>query len=239
MTQKLNLILRCCEDDQKAQYRPHWFSKVGCLKNLYATFGGDFVTSGNVILHAIHDGPIGPVYDLLQEYKFTINKFQGRTNESSLVETLGYVSGIQRECGGTFIYFVEDDYIHNPKNGYSGLVEGFGLLKSNSSLSFLSLYDCSDRYTRTDDIDYGRTNVYVGGVSHWRTAESTTCTWAIAQEDYMEFGYNLAMKHRLNDRALFREALTMGKRLITPMPGLSTHCHIPFMSPTINWAMYT
>ena len=132
------------------------------------------------------------------------------------------------------IYFLEDDYLHKYES-YDAIIDGFNLIKNNNNLSFLSLKDHPDRYTRTDDIDYGRTNVYLGNKHHWRTAESTTCTWAISQDDYMEFGFDLAVKHLLNDRAFFREALTMGKRLVTPMPGASTHCHMPFLSPFVDW----
>lgn len=219
---QLALILRCCESDQKAQHRPEWFSKVSCLKNLVRTFARP-----DVILHAIHDGPIGPLYEILVQHDFYIDKINVNSNEKSLVNTLSYASGLPEY---RWIYFVEDDYLHTP-DGFEGLIEGLMLPQS----VFVSLYDHMDRMTRTDDLDYGRTNVYLGEKHHWRTAESTTCTWAISQDDYLESGFELAMKHGLSDRALFREALTMGKRLVTPMPGISTHCHIPFMSPLIDW----
>jgi hypothetical protein len=223
---QLALILRCCESDQKAQHRPEWFSKVSCLKNLVRTFA----KYTSVELHAIHDGPIGPLYDILVQRNFYIDKINVNSNDKSLYNTLTYASGLPDY---RWIYFVEDDYLHTPY-AFQGLIDGLMLSQS----TFITGYDHPDRYTRTDDLDYGRTNVYLGNRHYWRTAESTTCTWAISQDDYLEFGFELAMKHGLNDRAFFREALTMGKRLVTPMPGLSTHCHIPFMSPFVDWEIY-
>lgn len=219
----IDFIYRCCESDTKTQFRPHWFSKKMCLENLVMTFQGQ-----GYKFWAIHDGPIGPLYDMLQEYEFEIIKIEKQSNEYSLVTSL--------ECGAysqnSKIYFVEDDYLHT-KQGNRLLNEGFELL--NNTNTFISLYDHPDRYVRTDDLDFGRTNVFAGKVCHWRTAESTTCTWATTKDAYEEFAYDLAMKHLLNDREFFRSALQMGKKLITPMPGASTHCHIPFLSPIVNW----
>lgn len=227
---KISIIYRCCEIDSKESFRPKWFSKLNCAKNFLK-----FFLNKNIDILCVHDGEIGEIYKLFKENEIYIYKINNNSNLKSLEYCLNLAKDI---VNNDFIYFLEDDYLHRYE-AYDAMVDGFNIIKNNNSIKFLSLQDHMDRYTRTDDLDYGRTNVYVTNTCHWRTAESTTCTWAIAQEDYMEFGYNLAMKHRLNDRALFREALTMGKRLITPMPGFSTHCHLPFLSPTINWAMYT
>ena len=224
----LELIYRCCEDDQKANFRPQWFSKVKALKSLVKAFG----QNEEVNLHAIHDGPIGPLYDLLQEYNFNIDKINVRSNGQSLEASLGYAVGLYKS---ELLYFAEDDYVYTNR-AYQTLIDGYSIhTKKPNEISFISGYDHPDRLTRTDDLDHGRTFVYCGEVCHWRTAESTTCTWTMTQDDFLDFGYKLAIEYGLNDRGMFRAALGMGKRLITPMPGFSTHCHLPFLSPVVDW----
>lgn len=95
-------------------------------------------------------------------------------------------------------------------------------------------YDCSDRYTRDDDICKGQESIYYHKGVHWRTAESTTCTWAVSKE-MKDRVISYSKNHGLSDRNMFRHMYSNGIRLYQPIPGVSTHVHEPFMSPGIDW----
>jgi len=176
---------------------------------------------GKVNWLAVHDGPTGPLYDILVSHNVDIMKINKNSNHDSLITCLNEGKAL-KNCDN--IYFVEDDYLHRA-GALAWLMDGL-------DLSYLvSLYDHPDRYTRTDDLDYLRTEVLVGKVSHWRTAESTTCTWAARKDMFDDKIYDTAIRHALNDRAMFRDLFCQAIRLITPIPGVSTHCHEPFLSP--------
>lgn len=232
---KLHVIYRCCEletgSKPKRPCRPHWFDKEKLLLNLLEEF--KFKQANQICdveFSAIHDGPTGPLYDILNGYKWiNLDKINRNSNEDSLLSSLDFAAGIPDT---DYIYFVEDDYLHRA-GSLNTLLSGF---KYNS---LVTLYDHPDRYIRTDDVDYGRTQLFLdqSNSCYWRTGESTTCTWAITQDLYLSHVYKLAMKHKLNDRELFRELYRERIRLISPMNGFSTHCHEPFLSPNINWAI--
>ena len=233
MSMRLHIIYRCCEletgNKPKRECRPHWFDKEKLLLNLLEEF--KFKQANQICdveFSAIHDGPIGPLYDILNGYKFiNLDKINRNSNEESLLSSLDFAKGIPDT---DYIYFVEDDYLHKP-GSINALFGGF---KYNS---LITLYDHPDRYTRTDDVDYGRTQLFLDNSNncYWRTGESTTCTWAITQDLYLSHVAKVALKHKLNDRELFRELYRERIKLISPMRGFSTHCHEPFLSPLVEW----
>lgn len=234
MVTKLHIIYRCCEletgSKPKRDCRPHWFSKEKCLMNLLDEF--KFKQANNlcdVRFSAIHDGPVGPLYDILNDYNWiNVDKINYSSNEMSLAATLDHAMGIPET---DYIYFVEDDYLHK-----SGAINA--LLKGFEFNSLVTLYDHPDRYTRTDDVDYGRTQVFIDNSNncYWRTAESTTCTWAVTQDLFIYRVHKLANRYLLKDRELFRALYKENTKLLSPMSGFSTHCHEPFLSPFVDWS---
>lgn len=222
----LNVVYRCCEletgSKPKRDCRPFWFSKENCLEILIQEFRKEAVT-----IHAIHDGPKGPLFSILESNDIYIEKINCNSNKESLATTLDYAL----ELDGTHLYLVEDDYLHK-QNSYNVLIDGLKTIGLH-----ITLYDHPDRYTRQDDIDYGKTKLFLGQYCHWRTAESTTCTWATTQDYYRSTLYELAKYYLLEDREFFRKCKEYGVvPLMTPIPGYSTHCHAPFVSHYTNWS---
>ena len=76
------------------------------------------------------------------------------------------------------IYFLEDDYLHT-KNSLNILASGI------QKYNLITGYDHLDRYTRTDDISYQNEIIEFYDTSHWRSVESTTCTWMCTKK-YLE-----------------------------------------------------
>lgn len=229
---KLTVIYRCSEEDSKRQHRPPWFSKWKCLNNFLDIFKyADKILGVNIEIIAVHDGPRGLLHDFLEFNDISIQKINIGSNAGSLDYCLKLATNLDTDI----IYFLEDDYLHVEYSPHI-LLDGFDVAKTLKKSHIVSLYDHADRYHRVDDIDYGQTNVLLGSWRHWRTAESTTCTWAVSKETYMNDVYDLANKFSLDDRGLFRALRTKDTVLFTPITGASTHCHLPFMSPLVEWS---
>lgn len=229
----IDIIYRCCEKDTKTSFRPKRFSKINCLNNFLDVFLFNNKPKGiNIRIHVVHDGEKGCLYKFLEDYDLSIHKINYENNAKSLDFCLDFAANIDESSD--IIYFLEDDYLHIDQ-ALEVLIEGFNVANTFNKSNVISLYDHMDRLTRNDDIDYGKTNILLGDLRYWRTAESTTCTWAVKRDIYLNSIYNVAKSFGLNDRELFRELRKQGVILFTPMIGASTHCHEPFMSPFIDW----
>jgi hypothetical protein len=236
---KTTLIYRCCEADTKQQFRPNGFSKVKCLNNLFNQFIYYNRLFNDFRIIAVHDGPKGDLYDILSDRQddghAKIIKIDYQSNQKSLEHVLDLAQNINTDI----IYFVEDDYLHKT-GAAAALLEGFLIVQQfmPHKKPIVTLYDHPDRYTRTDDADSFDTKIFLGLKEYWRTAESTTCTWATTAKNYRDGIYKNAKEFLLDDRGFFRRLFLTGHRLIQPMTGYSTHCHLPYLSPYVDWESY-
>lgn len=247
---KLLVVYRCCPAETgnlpKKNVRPVGFSKEICIDSLIKR---DFVKHTAVDFKIIYDTRTSDsFYSYLiglensnknQVDMHTINVCD---NEKSYKYSLEYACRELNKEGSPYkyVYFVEDDYCHSPK-WLANLADGFILIKEeltklgiSSGNGFVSLYDHPDRYDRDDDLTYLDEKLTTGVFSHWRTAESTTCTWAATKSMFNKV-YSTALALGIQDREFFRTIYkTYGSRLVTPIPGASTHMHYPFLSPFFN-----
>lgn len=218
----LNIIYRLYEAEADGNLRPHrpsWFSKQKCLQS--------FLNSVNLCkdhidkLIFVHDGKDGPLLDMLKGYD--VVRIYANSNLKSLYKTFD----IADQIGGS-IYFVEDDYLHMPYSiGKIDLVL--------PELKLVNGYDHSDRYTRTDDIDY-ELKLVLRHHHHWRTAESTCCTYAIESDLYDRIA-PIIRDYALDDRGLFRKLHEIGVPLWTALPGLTTQVDTN-LSPAVDWEKF-
>lgn len=218
----LNIIYRLCENEADGNLRPHrpkWFSKQNCLKSFLNSLHLCKDHVDKVIF--VHDGNPGSLLNMLKDYD--IVKIYDRSNAQSLYKTFE----IADQIGGN-IYFVEDDYLHMPHSiGKIDLVL--------PELKLVNGYDHSDRYTRTDDIDY-KLQLIVRYHHHWRTAESTCCTYAVEENTYKQIK-DVIKEYGLDDRGLFRRLHEMNIPLWTALPGLTTQVDTN-LSPGIDWEKF-
>ncbi len=128
------------------------------------------------------------------------------------------------------IYFIENDYLHLP----GWLEKVFELYVSGIRFDYLSLYDHKDKYFLPM---YGEltSRLIVTATQHWRTAPSTCGTFMLRRSTLLEDVGLWAME--VQDHYLFTELCqNRGRVLLTPVPGLATHCMEGYLSPTIDWA---
>lgn len=222
---KIDIIYRCCEAEVDPPYkfiRPSWFNKLKCLDTFLESVKQNTDFIGRLIF--VHDGPEGKLYNRIpQEYE--IRKIDVQNNEACLLHAFKIADELTNN-----IYFVEDDYLHltqSVKTIYHG-VKNFKLVTG---------YDHLDRYTRTDDISYGKEYIAFSKKTncHWRTVESTCCTWACTRQLWNSVIRTYATKYKLNDRDLFRSLnIEQNIRLWSPIPGVTTQVD-KCLSPGIEW----
>jgi len=234
----IEIIYRACDNEvvtPKKPQRPAYFCKKACFDNfvkhvLLPLRGECFLSivfdtgknNSRVLLDYMNKQLSAAYFN-----EVSIFDYGWANNKSSLLYAISV--GELKELESP-IYFLEDDYLHRED---ADLV----ILEGLEKFGLMTLYDHKDRYTRDDDWSYKAEEITLTESTHWRSAESTTCTWMLnpAKIDRgLIFGK--ALKYNLNDRALFRDLYECGYRLYTPIPGYSTHCHEPFMSPLIDWA---
>ena len=100
---------------------------------------------------------------------------------------------------------------------------------------YISLYDHGDKYT-APMYDTLVSKILATKNSHWRTTPSTCGSFMLTpitfDQDYdVLFGYPGDHQKFLN---LTRDK---GRVIITPIPGLSTHCAAGLLSPVTNWKL--
>ena len=137
------------------------------------------------------------------------------------------------------VYFVEDDYLHLP-NSYLSIEEA--LLIS----SYVTLYDHPDKYVNHKDggdnpfIEDGGeiTRVVLTKSTHWKLTNSTTMTFA-SKVETLKQDVDIWMKHLTtdhpNDFIAFLDLRSIGRTLLSPIPGMSTHCETKYLSTLTDW----
>jgi hypothetical protein len=224
------VIYRCCDSELDKKtfkiIRPDWFCKLKCFKSSI-----DYIDWDTTDFFVIYDGEENSsFYKYIIGYeKVSIKRISVKSNRLSLLETFKYADAAF-DNGYEVVYFLEDDYLHTT-NGINKILQGA------QSFGLVTGFDHLDRYKRTDDITNGKDQIAFSKKTncHWRTAESTTCTWACNKEMWTKIRVD-ARNFELQDRRFFRHLYSeKGIRLWTPIPGVSTTLDITTFSPGIDW----
>ena len=204
--------------------RPQGFDYEKCFISLFQS-----INTRNVEIHVVFDGNIKD--NFINKYKryFTTHEIQAGGDYKSFVETWRIAKEI--EMGNDdLIYFLENDYLHMP-NWVDKIKELFGTQKL---LHYVSLYDHNDKYF-LPQYNNLTSKVMSTNTHHWRTTPSTCGSFIITRELFdLDYDIHTTVP---GDHNKFLQLNAERKRaVITPIPGLSTHCMEGLMSPTINWS---
>jgi hypothetical protein len=214
----------------KPKPRPEGFSKRACFENFLATFGSDGV-------HVIADRVKPETEAWLRSKGVDVHATGFGNGGESFIHAIDLALGSASDESEA-IYLVEDDYLHLP-GSREILEEGleFG--------DYATLYDHPDKYMdgpRANPLIRGRsevTRLYRSRSVHWKLTNSTTLTFATRvaclRADYAAYrkfcggvrSRDFAMFTQLRRRRLF----SRGRTIASSVPGLSTHVHLPWISP--------
>jgi len=206
--------------------RPSWFDYEKCFINLLST-----IKDCDVTLHVVMDGKIEQNW--INKYKnyFISHEIIGGNMEIVTKEFYKIVKQVSL-LEDDLIYILENDYLH-----VDGWVEKvINLYKTFKGLSYISLYDHNDKYF-LPMYEELVSKLYTTHDRHWRTVPSTCgsyiTTKSIFEEDYRDhIGETIPIGD--HHKWIFLTE-TKNRFLLTPVPGLSTHCMEGLMSPTIDW----
>lgn len=206
--------------------RPRWFDFEKCFQNL-------LLTSQNMEIHVIFDITRG---DLKQNWiskygtQCLIHEIQGGSMDKAAVEMYKIAKELSNDMDDNdLFYFLENDYLH--VNGWDKKV--INLFETFQGLNYISLYDHNDKYFLPMYNDLV-SKIFVTNTHHWRTVPSTCGSYIINKSIFLEdYKTHTSLMGDHNKWLALTE--TKGRFVITPLPGLSTHCMEGLMSPTINW----
>jgi hypothetical protein len=210
---------------EKSDYknRPQWFDFEKCFINLLNT-----IEDKNIDLHLIMDGSIENNFIKKYQDKYILHNIEAKSDQVSFWKTWEIAKQTlinERDL----VYFLENDYLH-----VEGWVEKIiELFQSYQGLHYVSLYDHKDKYflPMYDDL---MSKILVTSSTHWRTTPSTCGSFVINKQVFEE-DYNEHTTIAGDHNKFLYLTNSKGRHIITPIPGLSTHCMEGLMSPTINW----
>lgn len=195
--------------------RPEGFSRKACHENLLAT--ADERVRFTFFLDTAKEGE--------HFLKGQALEIKAGTEALSFLAQLGHVMQLDLNPDA-IIYFLEDDYLHKP-GWVDVLLEGFTL-----DADYVTLYDHKDKYLHYPQLT---SHLYLTPSCHWRTTPSTTNTYAMRFATLKE---DLAIHRRFSfgrkitaDHAKFCALRRKGAKLVSPIPGWSTHADPEFSSP--------
>jgi hypothetical protein len=202
--------------------RPPWFSKELVFANLRATV--DNASS----VHVLFDGDSPPPYLTRAAPRVTVERFRGGSGDASFQYQVEFALA-QGWPADDILYLLEDDYLHAP--GWPRVLrEGISV----ADAAYVTLYDHMDRYDPPGGTGSYLSRVIVTASAHWRTAPSTTNTFATLvgtlRRDLL-----LQLAHGNADHEKFVALAAQGSGLVSSIPGYSTHCILVLGSPVVDW----
>jgi len=200
--------------------RPLWFSYESCLNNILNTIWG----YDNVHFHLLYDGKCNINHARID----TISEFIGGSDKNSFFYAWEYAKKLNLK-DEDLIYFLENDYLH-----IHGWVDKIIDLYSQFNVpGYVTLYDHLDKYILPMYEDL-QSQIYVTNTMHWRTVPST-CGSFIINTQILNEDYDVHTSFYSDHDKFIYLGQTRNRIIISPMPGLSTHCEVEYLTPTINW----
>lgn len=219
--------------------RPAWFSYDLCLRNMLQSLAN---SKTNLSIH------FTLWYDKKEDErisatKATLELMNRIERDGHIVEILSgdfqsgaksglalltYLCSLSSEYDNDIVYICENDYLH--KMNWVAAVEE--LYQSNLEFDYVSLYDHMDNYHLQIHQDFHSKMLYTDN-NIWRTTFST-CTSKIARLHNFKKDFKIISQH--DDFLAFAYLKLLNRKLITSIPGLSTHAMLGLESPGVNWA---
>ncbi len=203
--------------------RPSWFTFEKCWENLLKTIDG----KDNINLTLALDGNVEDDFTKNYQDKFELFSTNHGSSLLSYRDLLKHIQNTKMDKND-LIYFVENDYLHLD-NWVDKVIDLFSCYES---LNYVSLYDHNDKYMPM--YDNLASKIITSQTHHWRTTPSTCGTFIITR-DMFDKDYDV-WESAVGDHNTFMYLNQERQRyVLTPVPGLATHCMEGLLSPTIKW----
>jgi hypothetical protein len=208
--------------------RPHWFDYEKCFINLLNSIKNE----PQVTLNIVMDGKIEDNWISKYREHYVPSETKGG-NVESITKNVYRTAYSSLASPDDLIYILENDYLHRS----NWVEEVRTLFNTYEGIEYISLYDHADKYFEPM-YENLLSKLVVTGTSHWRTTPSTCgsyiTTFKIFQQDYLDHtGVTVPIGD--HHKWLYLNK-TKGRAILTPIPGLSTHCMEGLLSPTLDWS---
>ena len=204
----------------KGKNRPEWFSYENSLNNILKTIEN----RNDIIFHLMYDGE----YTGNDSRIHNVVEFTGGSDKASFFYTWDYAKSLELQ-DKDLVYFCENDYIH--VNGWVDKIQD--LFNTFNVPGYVSLYDHGDKYILPQYSDL-KSQIYVTSTSHWRTTPSTCGSFIVSKQILLEDHDVHTTFYSDHDKFIELEK-SRNRIIISPIPSLSTHCEVEWLSPVINW----
>jgi hypothetical protein len=210
--------------------KPDYVNNENCLNNFILIFGKQVK---DIIV--IADNVSEETYNMILKYVDQSNVIRVSVGHGAGTFNLALTEALKYE-EDEIVYFVENDYLHRIKAN-EVLLEGFSI-----GSDYVALYDHPDKYIDGANplVEGGGevTRVMLSKSCHWKLTNSTTMTFAakvktLREDESILREYTNQSYPR--DFEMFLKLRDIGRGLITPIPGYSTHGETQWLSPLINW----
>lgn len=229
---KIHLIYRISDAGYKKE-KPDYINNKNCLINALTHFAPEEI-DWTIICDNCSKDTMDIIYEAAcifhlrdEQIKIVSEGNGAATFRIALNIALNYESN-------DIVYFLENDYLHRSGSA-DALKRAFAKFRD---AKFVTLYDHPDKY----DKDYCwsiinlKSKIYFDGINHWRSANSTTMTFATrvsTLKKYKRIFLRYTKKTHPRDYLIFLN-LTNAK-LFTPIPSFSTHGETKYLAPVIDW----
>lgn len=212
--------------------RPIWFDYEKCFLNLLDSLEDQFnIPLTDVKLNVVYDGEVGNnwIEKLDSQDRFQKYYIKAGNDFKSFQQTCELIKNNPLIQENDLIYFLENDYLHT----LDWVSKTKELFTTYSNLNYVSLYDHNDKYhlPMYDDLV---SKVFTTSTHHWRSTPST-CGSFIIRKEIFEQDYDILSTMEGDHNKFLWLNKKRNRFVITPIPGLSTHCMEGLLSPTINW----
>lgn len=212
--------------------RPVWYSELACLRNACRYLR----RNGSRLTLAVSDGE--PDQAILGLPWDSVVYLDATSNSAAFL--LGLNRALADAEASDEIYMVEQDYLHLP-NALDLLDDGATIRPS----SYVGLFDDPLYYWRSADTPMppASSRIFAGAIGHWRTAPSTTMSFAGAAwlfaDDMSVFERHLGSSQIPPDRSVWSDLLSKGRELIVCLPSAATHVETTALAPYVNWRSFS
>ena len=203
--------------------RPSWFDYEKCYDNLINSINLNKSVEINIVYDGKEDNWIKR-----KDYS-TFYEIKAGEDMESFWETIKIAHKDTSIVDGDLIYFLENDYMH--VEGWVGKV--LELFQTYTGLDYVSLYDHNDKYL-LPMYDNLTSKVFTTPSHHWRTTPST-CGSFITTKQRLDEDFDILSTMRGDHNKWLWLNKNRSRFVLSPLPGLSTHCMDSLLSPTIKW----
>jgi len=207
------------------KYRPHWFDYEKCFVNLLNTIEGK-----NVELHVVMDGKVENNWIKKYKDKYITHEIKGEGRPGCKMLQIAKSLLDDKTNNVDLMYFLENDYLH-VDNWVEEIVTLFQTYPQG--LNYVSLYDHNDKYFLSM-YDNLVSKIFTTKTRHWRTTPSTCGSFVMSKKAF-EDDYDVLSTMEGDHHKFLWLNEHKNRFVLTPIPGLSTHCMEELLSPTINW----